>query len=79
MAECDASFLASMSADHLSRQFGAMMNVEISNDGPVTIVLDSNDGPAPPAPKNLEIAAEKTRKKKEAALARREAASKEQE
>ena len=63
-------------------QFGAMMNVEISNDGPVTLILDSVDGPAPPAPKNLEIAAEKTRQKKEAialARAKREAATKEQE
>ena len=42
------------------------MDVALVNDGPVTILLDSNEGPPPPAPKNFEIAQEKTRKKKEA-------------
>jgi len=55
-------------------QFGAMMDVQIVNDGPVTIVLDSRDGSTPvgPTPKQQrkeELEAAKAAKTQSTALA----------
>ena len=48
-ALCDhfSSVLREMGLDVQTGQFGAMMKVELTNDGPVTILLDTDDLRAP--------------------------------
>ncbi|ORY90134.1 D-Tyr tRNAtyr deacylase-like domain-containing protein [Leucosporidium creatinivorum] len=55
-------------------QFGAMMDVQLINDGPATILLDSTtDAPAPPAPKKIPLTPAQKQQRKED-LARKAAA-----
>ncbi|GAA6018661.1 hypothetical protein JCM10207_009000 [Rhodosporidiobolus poonsookiae] len=67
------AFLADMRKKHkaeriLDGQFGAMMNVQLVNDGPVTLILDSaTDAPARPTPKATLTPEQKAKAKEKAA------------